>query len=481
MKRTRNITIIIIILAVILFCYKSCTNIDNPNLDENISLDIDSTIINLRKSLVTPPISKLDIKKTYYSVYSKNDTSLNYATGSKITIPKNAFLDEKGNLIDGKVNIEYREFSNAFDIYLGGIPMRFDSAGESMVFETAGMFEINATSNNKPVYVNPENKITIDMNSFEKGTQYNLYQLDTLTGKWTNIGKDKISQKKYEEELARLPYVPPYPKRATGIAFTISDPLGLNETSIQEYENVLFDPVNGERCSSVYNSNKKIEVKDLKNGKYEVIFTTGSIFSGGIKVSRCECYLAFKEGEEYSKAVKIYKKKYSTLISKNNRIRKKIKKEWDNYFRIKKIYENAGLMEVFFKEEIKNSSGKNKIIRSLKLNSFGFVNCDYPSSYPSGARLSAKFEDEKANEIKLENIVLIEKGRNALFRYSDTIKFNPEKENILWGITERGKVAYFKANDFKKINLTDIDFVFKMAVHDEKLKTHEDITNLLFN
>ena len=175
MKRIRNITIIIIILAIILYCYKSCTNIDNPNVDENISLDIDSTIINLRKSVIIPPISNLDIKKTYYSVNSKNDTSLNYESGSKISIPKNAFLDEKGNLIDGKVKIEYREFSNAFDIYLGGIPMEFDSGGESMVFETAGMFEINATSNNKPVYVNPENKITIDMNSFEKGNQYNLY------------------------------------------------------------------------------------------------------------------------------------------------------------------------------------------------------------------------------------------------------------------------------------------------------------------
>tara|TARA_B100001094_G_scaffold331313_1_gene399196 strand:+ start:1174 stop:2604 length:1431 start_codon:yes stop_codon:yes gene_type:complete len=476
MKRTRNITIIIIILAVILYCYKSCANIDNPNVDENISLDIDSTIINLRKSLVTPPISNLDIKKTYFSVNSKSDTSLNFATGSKITIPKNAFLDENGNLIDGKVKIEYREFSNAFDIYLGGIPMEFDSAGESMVFETAGMFEINATSNNKPVYVNPENKITIDMNSFEKGNQYNLYQLDTLTGKWTDIGKDDISQRKYDEELAKLPYVPPYPKRATAIAFTISDPLGLNKTSIKEYENVLFDPVNGERCSSVYNSNKKIEVKDLKNGKYEVIFTTGSVFSGGIQLSSCECYLAFKEGEDYSKALKIYKKKYSTLISKNKRIRKKIKKEWETYNKALKKYNIA-----VFNKNLKNLDANERLTRSLKLNSFGFVNCDYPSSYPSGARLSAKFENEKANEIKLENIVLIEKGRNALFRYSDTIKFNPEKENILWGITESGKVAYFKANDFKKIKVTDGDYIFKMAVHDEELKTHEDITSLLFN
>jgi hypothetical protein len=401
---------------------------------------------------------------------------LNFATGSKITIPKNAFLDENGNLIDGKVKIEYREFSNAFDIYLGGIPMEFDSAGESMVFETAGMFEINATSNNKPVYVNPENKITIDMNSFEKGNQYNLYQLDTLTGKWTDIGKDDISQRKYDEELAKLPYVPPYPKRATAIAFTISDPLGLNKTSIKEYENVLFDPVNGERCSSVYNSNKKIEVKDLKNGKYEVIFTTGSVFSGGIQLSSCECYLAFKEGEDYSKALKIYKKKYSTLISKNKRIRKKIKKEWETYNKALKKYNIA-----VFNKNLKNLDANERLTRSLKLNSFGFVNCDYPSSYPSGARLSAKFENEKANEIKLENIVLIEKGRNALFRYSDTIKFNPEKENILWGITESGKVAYFKANDFKKIKVTDGDYIFKMAVHDEELKTHEDITSLLFN
>ena len=101
------------------------------------------------------------------------------------------------------------------------------------------------------------------------------------------------------------------------------------------------------------------------------------------------------------------------------------------------------MLDYFYKEEVKSIKGVEKILRTLAISQFGFINIDKPSNYPKGAKLLAQFEDKGGNKIKLSNIVLIEKGRNALFRYKDIIRFNPLNENILWGTTENGKLAYY--------------------------------------
>ena len=463
MKSIKKI-IPIILFAITLF---ACNN-TNKN-DENTNVD---TI----KSIINAPLPNLDIHFTNYSIDTQRDTVLIYETGSIINIPKNAFLDNEGNIITGKVDIEYREFSNAFDIYLGGIPMQYDSAGTNMIFETAGMLEINATSNNKPVYANPDNKINIDMNSFEQGERYNLYQLDSTTGEWSNIGKDKVEQKNYEDELAKLPTVPPEPKKATQFSFSIGDDTG-KYPELNMYENVLFEPVAGKSCGF---SCTEMRFKKLKYGKYEITFIMD--YNGTIlKEEKCICYLAFKEGVDYNKALKSYQKKYASSIAKRAKIKKRLEQEWNNYLKVKQIYSDAGMLDFFNKENIKSLKGENKIIRTLSINNFGFINCDYPSSYPQGAELIAKFTDKNGSKIKLKNIVLIEKGRNALFRYTTNVKFNPTKENILWGITETGNLAYFNSNDFKTVGKTKGNYTFSMKIHNKELKTYEDIVSVLFS
>ena len=462
MKLITKVSIIILFAITLLSCNNKNKNEEETNVD---------TI----ESVINSPLPSLDINYASYSVDTQKDTVLMYKTGSKINIPKNAFIDSEGNIVNGKVDIEYREFSNAFDIYLGGIPMQYDSDGTNMVFETAGMLEIKATSNNKPVYVNSDNKIKVDMNSFEQGSQYNLYQLDTVTGEWLDIGKDEMEQKNYQDELAKLPEVPLMPVKAGQFSFTIGDDTG-DYPELSMFDNVLFEPVNGKYCGF---SGTEIKAKKLNSGKYEITFIMD--YNGKIiKEEKCICYLAFKEGVDYDNAMKIYQNKYASLIAKRKKMKKAIETEWDNYFKIKKIYAEAGMLDFFNKEEVKSLEGKDKIMRTLEINNFGFINCDYPSSYPKGAELMAKFEDKNGNKIKLKNVVLIEKGRNALFRYKNKIKFNPTKENILWGITESGNLAYFNSDDFKTINSTTGSYTFAMKVHTEKLQTYEDIVGVLF-
>ena len=421
---------------------------------------------------LAPPIPSADIVADEFQISPTKDTVIYHKSGSVISIPKDAFLDEKGNVITTPVALKFRMFSNPLDIYLAGIPMNFTNEnGEELVFESAGMFEINASNNGKAVQVNPNNKIKVDAVSFSDDPKFNRYDLDPETNTWRELGKDEIKTATKEEELERLPEAPIPPKEAGKFAFQVTDNLN-EEDKLKEYKDVWFEPIDGKKCGFSYT--KDILVKDLKNGKYEVTFVPWGKIPDTVKTT-CTCYLSFKDKAQYSKALRNYKKKYASLINKIEKERKSIDAAWSNYYQKRKEY------KVFFaRNEIETLEGSSKIMRTLEVNEFGVVNLDYPHMYPEGAKLDASFVDENSKALNLKQVVLVEMGVNALYRYTNTIHFNPESQNVLWGLTEDNKLAYFSIEDFKALKARTGKVVLKMRVHPTELKTYDDIMNVLF-
>ena len=150
----------------------------------------------------------------------------------------------------------------------------------------------------------------------------------------------------------------------------------------------------------------------------------------------------------------------------------KIKFEWDKYY---------GVVNAYRKLEIKSLSGEEKIIRTLTINNFGFVNCDYPRSYPSGGEFNPTYVDENGKPIVLDNVVLVEKNTNALFRYSSNVKYNPSNDNLLWGLTKDNKIAFIKNADFQTLKNSTLKQKIHMHIHKEKVTTYEDVANVLFH
>lgn len=423
------------------------------------------------KERLVPPIPTADIVADEFQISPTKDTVIYHKSGSVISIPKEAFLDEKGNVITTPVALKFRMFSNPLDIYLAGIPMNFiNENGEELVFESAGMFEINASNNGKAVQVNPNNKIKVDAVSFSDNSKFNRYDLDPKTNTWRELGKDEIKIATKKEELERLPEAPIPPKEAGKFAFQVFDELNEND-KLKEYKNVWFEPIDGKKCGF---DSKDILVKDLKNGTYEVTFVPWGKYPDSIK-TKCVCYLSFKDKAQYSKALRNYKNKYAGLISKIENERKSIEEAWANYDRKAKEYNR--FMQ---RKEIEGLTGSRKIMRTLEVNQFGVVNLDWPHVYPKGAKVEASFVDENGKALDLKQVVLVEMGVNALYRYTKTIHFNPESQNILWGLTEDNKLAYFTIEDFKALKARSGKVVFKMRVHPTELKTYDDIMNVLF-
>jgi len=445
-------------LFVLTLLFISCKNENTNSKNEDVI------------PIINPPLPKANIKYDNYRLNPNKDTIIHHKSGAILEIPKNAFLNSKGEIVTDSVDIQFRTFSNPLEIYLGGIPMNFNVNNQEMVFESAGMFEINANLPEENLKVNPENKINVSLNSFSNDSNFNIYDFNTESNVWIETGKDKKNEISKEEALKKLPELPAPPKLTTKAAFKILDERDESNT-LAEYNNVWFEPINGEKVGY---SGKDIKVKDLKNGTYEVTFESWYDLKKDDD-KKVICYLAFDNNASYSKALKRYQNKYAKRIKEDKQKREKIEREWAIYDKQLEEY------KLFFaKNEIEKTNGSQKIIRSLEVNNFGFVNVDRPIDFPQGGVINPIYVDANNNKIQLKEVVLIETGRNSLYRYKNEIKFNPNNENLLWGLTEEGKLAYFTKQDFKKITQINGNVTLKMNIHPEELKSYDEIIAVLF-
>lgn len=148
--------------------------------------------------LVKPPVAGVDVYPDVYSYSAMTGTTVEYGSGTKISIPANAFEDANGSPVTGNVEITYREFRDPVDIVLSGIPMTYDSGGVAGNFESAGMFEINASQNGTEVYLKEGQNVGIDFAVVDTASTFNFYRLDEKNG-WQYLeSPGAVEQEKIE-------------------------------------------------------------------------------------------------------------------------------------------------------------------------------------------------------------------------------------------------------------------------------------------
>lgn len=136
--------------------------------------------------LVKPPVAGVDIYPDVYTLNSLTGSVLEYGSGTRIIVPAMAFQDACGNPISGNVDITYREFRDAVDVVLSGIPMQYDSGGVVGDFESAGMFEMLASQNGEEVFLRDDKEISLKFAVTDTASDYNFYRLDEQNG-WTYL------------------------------------------------------------------------------------------------------------------------------------------------------------------------------------------------------------------------------------------------------------------------------------------------------
>jgi hypothetical protein len=476
------------------------------------------------KPCIAPPIEGLDIPYTTYKVNAEKGAVLDFKTGSKLTIPKNAFVDADGKPLKGEVELRYREFHDAADFFVSGIPMTYDSAGVRYQFESAGMMEMLAYQDGQPVSMAPDKTINVELASAYKGTEYNLYKLDTLKNNWSCLGKDKVVNKpagdkslatqttagsdkiketpeykaieaektvagtEKEKQIAALPKPGPEPKKPNKVSkekFTFN--LDLDLTDFPEfavYKGVQWElgPENKEMNNAMWADLNKTLWEDatLKEGnkKGENYFL--SLKKGAKRVDNLVVYPVF-EGKNYESAMIDFQEKftkYSAALDKRKANEKKIEEAYEAKIAEYKAKQEA--IEARLKREMQNQMAmmtvEEKVMRVFRISSFGVFNCDNPSVYPKGVMCNATLSDDKNVRLLCYDVYLVDRHQNSLFSFYRNpvinLTFDPNSINMLWTV-DHGVLYYLKPDDFNKLKNGTRDIT--MSRVEQKFKTVEEM------
>lgn len=146
-----------------------------------------------RGCLVNPPLpeSKLPVERFEFEASRKQE--IRVSSGTILLIPAHAFVDPDGQEVDGKVNLTYEEFHDRAEVFLSGIPMKYDSLGRELPMETYGMFRILASNKNGQLDLGPGKSINLEFVSGSSSTNVNFYHLDPRHGRWMDLGKAELA------------------------------------------------------------------------------------------------------------------------------------------------------------------------------------------------------------------------------------------------------------------------------------------------
>ncbi len=138
---------------------------------------------------VKPPFPKIQVPHEQIVLLPtdfRKEQSIRFEGGTELTIPGNALCLKDGSEVTEPVRLGYMLLDNAYEVMLSGIPMTYDSAGSQNLFQTAGMFRLEAkTLSGKEVVLKEGNAMRLTMPTADNSGRYNDYRFDEQEGKWT--------------------------------------------------------------------------------------------------------------------------------------------------------------------------------------------------------------------------------------------------------------------------------------------------------
>jgi len=490
---------------------------------------------------VLPPIQDIEPVFSKYKVAVNQGGVYEYESGSRLVVPAAAFMDDRGKLIEGEVEIHYREMHDYVDFFLSGIPMVYDSANVRYTLESAGMIEIYAEKNGKRVNMAPGKHIDvslvsqIDVPNINVPPSYNIYQLDTAARAWVyqdidqlNIIDDVLPQvdeahpaysvfDSYKQEIAQLeaqrklenealnsrfpqPLIPVRPQKATNTQPTFSiDPedfsILLDEASIvgkerqllsTQIDNVIWEvsPKNVDfDTRSLQVEWEGARLKKLQAWEYEITY-----FSGDTEVPMIINRVL--TGDLFSQAMAQYEeemKQYQLALSEYEAAVKQERLSLAEKYQSQK----AALKEAFLAEvaaanlnddDLAQSLSKRKIRNQFRATGFGIWNCDRPVA-PLEQTVKAKFVDPNGQLLRDVPGYLVDKTRNTVVRFLATrntpIAYNTLSDNMLWLVTEDQKIALVRPDQFKAIPEGASKHIFELEVLEANTKEEQEIRRML--
>jgi len=454
------------------------------------------------KYVVNPLFPEFDIAYEQFEIDAQEDITLRTKRGSEISIKKNSFKDNNGNLITGKVKIKFREFHDPLSIFKSGIPMQYDSAGLVYTFESAGMFELLAEQSGVPLNGPFENHILVDLVSDNGEDRFNNYYFDTTVGQWEYVSKSKAiaiekqelaateDEFEIEEVLVEstielvnvspklnkptMPQLPSYPKLLSNrYAFKVE----FDQAKFPELHPSVVFQVDEERSdfSAAYYDVLWDSVK-LSISTYEGNYTV--ILKKGAKTIKVESFPVLSVNDydklkaSYEASMVVYRKE----LKEHNEYMSRIQARRNELARSR--ITDQKIRNTLLDDKISKYYSAQRFRRGFVVRRPGFHNSDQPvirySGYAPNVKGQFKIGKKRIKPIRIYNVVgkvnMLVRDRN-----SSQIAYSKTKKNVMWVVYKDNKIAIADPEEFKNITQKTHQFTVKRYDTDEALARLEDM------
>ncbi|MBL4734950.1 MAG: hypothetical protein JKY18_06370 [Flavobacteriales bacterium] len=418
------------------------------------------------------PLKDVAVVFELFNIDTKRDTMITTMSGSTLRIPAHAFVDDAGHLVDEAL-IKYREYHTPLDFFVSGIPMVFDTLDQGPGhFESAGMLEVRAFSNDKKLSLALDKSMEVAMVSFSDEDKFNVYHFDENKNKWSYKGRDVIeemevplidpvaneqieeSEPRYQPQLSDeqayhfsiVVELADFPELAiyTGMIFQVSK-------NDENFEPLMYN-IHWEKAALTLSDEKSQYVLSLTRQDSTVHIYVDPVFNT----------------EDYDEAIDAYNQK----IAKRNKRRSK-RQQVDSRAAVNS-YSMRG--QILVERELEDDVTANlmvtpKVRRRFRARGLGIWNCDRPVVYdmiPDGRRVKPVLLDQKGNTLSYQCINIVQGGLNSLIRVYDrrNFRYRQNGKNVMWVITMEGAIAIARPEQFKQIKNGESSHEFTMVVLD---------------
>lgn len=381
-----------VIAGVTVVCIISLSLLNNSkNINTGLSTQISGALSqpSKPKSELT---SKRNTNRKRYTVNPNKGATLVHTDGTRIVIPKHAFVKSNQHSVDTAITFEFETYSGARDIMFSAIEMNCDSAGRKRCFESAGMFEIKACDSN--VFINPKNPLEVSMPSNQISSKFRTYYSADRGLHWdlisersaqtrsnaTPVFNASVSAKPHEIETSNTPQKPKAPElwnaQSQYLKFQINS---IDFPELKAFNALLFKPdpqYNASRSDwySVSWANIKIEQGPDPGYNYKITLRYRNQTEILIAIPIYKDQDAQLAQARYAQALKEYE---SAVNLQEAKIKQNQKERISN--QLKQQYDWNEAQKSKAKAVIEaQMDAKTKVMRTFFVKQFGVYNSDYP-------------------------------------------------------------------------------------------------------
>lgn len=457
-----------------------------------------------KKLEIKSPLPELDIQFEEFEIDNSKDQIIKTKRGSSIKIQANSIVN-KDNEAAGTVKIKYREFHDAVDILVSGIPMDYNTQGIRRNMQTAGMFELRAEKGADVLSLAAGKTIDVRMVSYEAGNDYSFFHLDENGKGWefidynseVELNTEKVKlRKEIEKKAPSMPFPLDDKYFAFDYAAILDIMFGDDYNKIQTNKNNPAVLSKAKKYGLMWLSTSCREYINFKGVNHPAGLMvwkriSGNQFPAWVKdTNRDYCKLDHKGGNIYTMTIEEIgsEKTYVATIECIMPIAQLFKFTPEYW---KKNYNDA-MAKV--ESEMERLKSEADVFRSFEVAGFGIYNYDKLMKEDNAITLNANFKAEESVTKSVENyemdlVYYVPEDNKTLIKLPKSVWENvvliPGNKGRFISILPGATLGIYAAKkymqlDFDKLKKTEnpqMDFVLVKTM--EKAGSVEDIRKVL--